>query len=597
MSYADYQAKTIYTFHAHRLNNKTSPQEGLKLGVAIVERWLHRKLGHNAPSWMNRDLNDFGSIAVAPYHIYNGYVVDTFYNENRCLWSLRLIAPISYLLDRDDGGQTTIAVDVGFAAAQSELHCSIRVSACGDESEFAGNIPDCFTPAADLADHPLFGLIADAPLKTKATMVDTQDKLSQMLNLIQGNENTHAAVVFTQCSAEMKDDSKIPCSQDELIALMKGPVARTKIPMATSKFKPVLNQEQAQDPDYDMDELALHLVGAARIYLVRDGLRQSLASALNLKIASGDALFIPCKTSDMETQKFAYPAEKWERKKTVQNIIQQCIAHTSAATADVKQGAVVFYENSSRIMEDEMQNLHSAAEATASALHEQFAAEQSCAKQQISDLLEQKEQLSAQVIRLKEYQNRLEKEKADLQVQIEEVKSSIGQKAHTNAEKIAYLYRALDRPTVHENIPAWAKKHFSERMEIIPKAAAMLTENGSKAISLPLICDALDFLATDFWENRFNRMTWEQVLSSCATKYDRPFDVAKISYRSIEYAASQFKIQYAASENEKKRECPLDLHLKVGNDPENLLRIYFMLDEKNKKIVVGSLPKHLKSVT
>lgn len=41
----------------------------------------------------------------------------------------------------------------------------------------------------------------------------------------------------------------------------------------------------------------------------------------------------------------------------------------------------------------------------------------------------------------------------------------------------------------------------------------------------------------------------------------------------------------------------LDLHLKVGNDSENLLRIYFLYDKEKKLIVVGSLPKHLKTLT
>lgn len=44
-------------------------------------------------------------------------------------------------------------------------------------------------------------------------------------------------------------------------------------------------------------------------------------------------------------------------------------------------------------------------------------------------------------------------------------------------------------------------------------------------------------------------------------------------------------------------ECPLDFHLGVGNDPENLLRIYFLHDDAKKLIVVGSLPRHLKAVT
>ena len=44
-------------------------------------------------------------------------------------------------------------------------------------------------------------------------------------------------------------------------------------------------------------------------------------------------------------------------------------------------------------------------------------------------------------------------------------------------------------------------------------------------------------------------------------------------------------------------DCPLDFHLRVGNDAEYLLRIYFLHDDKKKRIVVGSLPRHLRVVT
>ena len=124
----------------------------------------------------------------------------------------------------------------------------------------------------------------------------------------------------------------------------------------------------------------------------------------------------------------------------------------------------------------------------------------------------------------------------------------------------------------------------------------MLNENSAKAISLPLICDALDFLATDYWENRFARLPWEQVLDRCSAKYGRPFEVGQISNMAIEYTPSQYKVKYFKNENGKRYESPLNQHLKVGNDPENLLRIYFLLDESGQKIVVGSLPKHLKAI-
>jgi hypothetical protein len=47
----------------------------------------------------------------------------------------------------------------------------------------------------------------------------------------------------------------------------------------------------------------------------------------------------------------------------------------------------------------------------------------------------------------------------------------------------------------------------------------------------------------------------------------------------------------------KPHESALDRHLRVGNDAEKLVRIYFLFDPDKQLVVVGSLPKHLKTLT
>ena len=46
----------------------------------------------------------------------------------------------------------------------------------------------------------------------------------------------------------------------------------------------------------------------------------------------------------------------------------------------------------------------------------------------------------------------------------------------------------------------------------------------------------------------------------------------------------------------KEMDSDLNCHLRVGNDSENLLRIYFLHDDEQRLIVIGSLPDHLRSV-
>lgn len=80
-------------------------------------------------------------------------------------------------------------------------------------------------------------------------------------------------------------------------------------------------------------------------------------------------------------------------------------------------------------------------------------------------------------------------------------------------------------------------------------------------------------------------------------KYGRPFTIKPIGFSTVQYTPVQYKIKYFRNAQGKLYESPLEYHLCVGNDPENLLRIYFLHDDTQQKIVVGSLPRHLKTVT
>ena len=115
---------------------------------------------------------------------------------------------------------------------------------------------------------------------------------------------------------------------------------------------------------------------------------------------------------------------------------------------------------------------------------------------------------------------------------------------------------------------------------------------------MDLICDALDFLATDYWDNRYLRIPDHEMNRRCSEKYGRRFEIKPTGENTINFTPGQYKIKYFNNlRTRKPMESGLDYHLRVGSDPENLLRIYFLHDDKKKLIVVGSLPKHLKAVT
>lgn len=205
--------------------------------------------------------------------------------------------------------------------------------------------------------------------------------------------------------------------------------------------------------------------------------------------------------------------------------------------------------------------------------------------------------LTEQVSRGKQYQNTLKQEKADLLQQLDNCRQELVAKETADKMEIAYLRRCIDRPAKHSDIGKWVSDHFNGRILLHDRALSMLSQREARDVDITMLCDALDFLGTDYWETVFGSMSQETMLNNCSLKYQRPFSVAPIQDRTIAHTSTQYHIPYADKPNAKEKMHPLKLHLKVRNDPASLLRIYFFLDKRRQLIVIGSLPHHLKTIT
>ena len=106
--------------------------------------------------------------------------------------------------------------------------------------------------------------------------------------------------------------------------------------------------------------------------------------------------------------------------------------------------------------------------------------------------------LKSRLARQNEYQAQLGKEKAELRQKLEEERARAGVRLAAKDEDIAYLRRKLGQPREHEQIAAWVEKNFSGRLLLHPKAVGLLEERSARTVDIGLICDALDFLATDY---------------------------------------------------------------------------------------------------
>lgn len=204
--------------------------------------------------------------------------------------------------------------------------------------------------------------------------------------------------------------------------------------------------------------------------------------------------------------------------------------------------------------------------------------------------------LRTQIDRLREYEKQLEKEKNSLAQAMELERQNCRFQIQARDGEVAYLRRKLTQPQKHTEVVEWAQQQFADRLVMHKRTETLLAKKTAWGVDLGLLCDALDFLATDYWEQRFKQLPVDEMNRRCSAKYQRPFDVSRLGDMTVEFTPGEYKVKYRMTGTEKAREYPLNWHLKVGNDPENLLRIYFFHDDKSRKLVIGSLPEHLRAV-
>ena len=128
-------------------------------------------------------------------------------------------------------------------------------------------------------------------------------------------------------------------------------------------------------------------------------------------------------------------------------------------------------------------------------------------------------------------------------------------------ETMRFLKRRYDQPHDYEGIADWINEHFSDRLILHPKAVSRMLTRSSQCASVDLICDALDFLETDYWEMRYLQAPRDVMLTRCSEKHGRPFDISPVGQATIEFTPSEYRIKYFRNAQGKEQDSDLNYHL------------------------------------
>lgn len=590
------QLYPTYQLHAYMANKKTTPQDGLRLAGLITMEWLRQRLGDHAPQEL-LDLPEPSAYLTADasclpsLHLNAGFLIDIVSLPEQGIWTLQITEPD---LGSDPGNpeQTRRAVpgrvietNVGYKIVGAQLECGFQTVISSPEG---APLAEVYRLAfvRRLVEHPDFGLKQITKLTHEPVQVSTVEQAKTILSIWKNQENQLPCVVFTYHREE--PEKSLPT-----VELQGNP--RGLLAPGFSLGQPSVQNKRKISQPYSLENFVKYGVTFFRSYVLDDTLFERFVSRVGIPAQCGDIFILEPSCFGGAARAVPYKPSAARREEQLEELRKELYSYSR--NKKVSFGGIQFLSAARDGLIRSTANAREQSAETAEVWAEKLV--QNNAHWQ--DVLKEKEQacqnLGEQLKRQRLYQERLEEEKEQLRKDTATEQRRMQLLLAEKDEEIAYLKRKISQPEEHSQIAAWVERNFADRLLLHSKAKALLEDKAARSVSVELICDALDFLATDYWARRYERISTEEMNDRCSKKYGRPFEVKPTGKSTVEFTPSQYKVKYFIGAAGKPVESPLDFHLGVGSDPENLLRIYFLHDDEKKRIVVGSLPRHLRAIT
>ncbi len=593
-----------YQLHAFMASEKTTARDGLRLAALTTMGWLKARLGDEVPEDWNflPSPEDYLSATdgdLPSLYINQGHVVNILSLPDKGMWTLQITEPD---LGSDPGNPAQarpplpgriIETNIAFLVAGKQLECGFKTVI----SDPVGTEPEAevyrIAVVRELMRNPAFGLRQVTDIPMAPIRLANASQVRTMLYVAHHADNALPAVLFTQ---PLEEREAVPNAAD-LGALRLNGGFPTPVPPGMELPKPAGAGRLgtvAVDPPYDLEKFCYYTFSHCRTYILEDSARKSFSSLSGIGYVPGDTVIlyptaygggqevIPCKKNAAK------------REETLQLIENGVKSFLKARPIDF--GNIEFLSGARSRLLRLSDELADSAEAADAHFRQELEQLNAFWKNEVAQKNRELDAVGAQLQRQKEYAARLEDEKSQLREEFAAERDRAREEIDAQKATIEFLRRRYDQPKDYDGVAAWVGEHFSDRLFLHPKAVSRMLTKSNQCADVALVCNALDYLATDYWEQRYLQLPKEIALTRCGEKYGRPFEVKPTGQTTIGFTPSEYRIKYFKNAQGKTVESGLDYHLRVGNDTENLLRIYFLHDDARRLIVIGSLPDHLRAV-
>lgn len=624
-----------YQLFAAIANRKTPPEEALKIAVLTAVDWLREKFSElDLPEELNYPRNDdcdgFSLSSLRSFRIDRGYVVDVVYIDEIKSWSLQLVEPDLGLGSKTEPVAGRIfTTDIAFRINNGVVECGFctRVS----DPEYVEKKASVFRLGVikKLVRNPKLGLTQVTQLVEEPIRVDTSGKAEALRNLLLDENRQLPVVIFTEVC---KDIPELPAEFGELSARVSlfdyserlscltgsrssaEPVvftvreglrepfkSRSEHPFGSLSAAQTEDKPEREKPEeekaepcyalpYDIAQFAHDRMGYAHVVSVAYDKLRDVSNALQLNIAAGDVCL--AEPSVFGGKVTALPYSEYGSQEEL--LLESLAAVTQDYPLDkpVDYGSVLFSPAARLFQQEQLIRSGKSLENVIAAQTERESAIKAAYEKKLSDERAINRLQAEKISRLNDIIAEKERIAEAAKARAEQAAAECERQIKYSEMRLSYLESLSERPLFPAEIPAWVKKNFSDRMIFHRRAVDLITDTPPQELDMKLCCDALEYLATEYYDFYTQQISEDEANMRGSLKYQRPFIVTPSGERNIQFLPKEYKVKYTI-EGTFAKETALSMHLKCGVASEHLLRIYFFYDNVKRVFVVGSLPRHL----
>lgn len=593
-----------YQLYAVVDKNKLDRKDVLKLCVLETLSWLRKRFREfDMPSQIRApEPEQYANIKyedLKSFHINDGYIVDVVSIPEEGIWAMNLIEPdLGPMPGSNIKGRRAVpgrifSTNIAYRITGGNVECGFK-TICS-EPVTTNEMCEVYRLAVikNIVRNKLLGLRQCTTLVEHAVQVNNKEKLKDLKNLIR-NTNRQMPVVVISEYLDVRKISNIDNQCKQSIKNYIRGIDKARLNLDNPDKEPGMI---SYDTPINIDNIARYKMGYAHFAVIQYDLIDDFTNLLGKEyfMNNGDLRIIYPHKFNEESEYYTRDymcSNKSAFEKYLENKLQNYPKYK-----DIYFGRVKFI-NEAKIQEqkkliDSYKDKAAVLEASDTRLESISKKYEERIKKLNSELEEKERNISS----LRSEKTKLEQNIRRLNLTIDDIKNTHQQEIEELNYVITRKDQHLDRPQKPDKIPEWVERNFKDKLILHPRACNMIKSTPLKEVNMNMLCDALEYLAYEYRDEQLGLITEDERNNLCMKKYNRPFSIAPTGDKCIKTYNKQYKVKYGKGFKGKPIETALDTHLRVGVDSDNLLRIYFFFDKEKKIVVVGSMPKHLKTMT